>query len=289
MNIDEIYEMLSEKLVNTQLYQRAIKSTVEKELKQLSDYYERQKENPNRVVYKEGHLFYYQDLVSGEIQYYAQLQRSVKEVYSSVILHKNKQYEWLLVEAYEAFESFLEDSYAYLGFINTNAWPLSDFGNLQLNEISGKTIEWYKERVRMKKDKPKTILVQFRKIFPGLVEKEISNFYNVNMRLAVTTIELLRHIIVHKSGIVDNKKEFNRRILEKAELLQDKNQIDKYNRFINSFFASGEFENHISLLEIPAEKDVVVNFMYIDRFDVLVNYLMSYSGYIKKLIKQMSV
>ena len=45
----------------------------------------------------------------------------------------------VLVEAYEIYEKFIENLYSLMGYLNNDFWNLSDFGEIQFNDISNKT------------------------------------------------------------------------------------------------------------------------------------------------------
>ncbi|TRX76600.1 hypothetical protein [Pseudomonas mangiferae] len=46
-----------------------------------------------------------------------------------------KQFQWLLVDAYEAYERFLIGAYAAAGDLNDALWPLKDYGQSTANEL----------------------------------------------------------------------------------------------------------------------------------------------------------
>jgi hypothetical protein len=74
-------------------------------------------------------------------------------------------------------------------------------------------------------------------------------------------------------------------VLKKAGLDQNGHPRPEYVGFIESFFASGEFENHITLLEVRVEKDIPID-VHVDRFDLLTGHLMSYSYYLVERLKK---
>ena len=81
--------------------------------------------------------------------------------------HKNRQYGWLLVEAYEEFEDFLERIYAHIGKTDRNAWHLEDFGRAKLPELDEKPYDWYLKTVRRKYGQdPLDILTRLRQLYP---------------------------------------------------------------------------------------------------------------------------
>lgn len=192
-----------------------------------------------------------------------------------MVLHKNKQYQWLLSEAYEEFEDCLERLYAYAGYTDNNFWPLRDFGNISLNELSQKPYEWFEEQASNKKDAPSSIINKFRNTYGGLKITEVKNAFGVNLYLAITLVEFLRHIIVHRGWVVNDKEKFKERILKKCGLFNSGNPSQDHADFIDQFFGTGEYENTIVLLEIPTHPEIPLD-IHINVFDVLIGFLMAY-------------
>ena len=48
--------------------------------------------------------------------FYGYKERRLEDQKRAVWRHKNKQYQWLLAEAYELFEDFIESAYGFAGF-----------------------------------------------------------------------------------------------------------------------------------------------------------------------------
>jgi len=90
------------------------------------------------------HNMAFRSAKDGERIVFGQKKLSVEDHKLSVFLHKNKQYQWLLSEAYEEFEDCLKYLYAYAGSIDINFWPLADYGNISLNELPKKPFKWFK-------------------------------------------------------------------------------------------------------------------------------------------------
>jgi hypothetical protein len=69
------------------------------------------------------------DAITGNVIFYDHKKLSIEDRYLHIFIHKNKQYQWLLAEAYEEYEDYLENIYAYYGKVN-NA-----FGHLKTMAI----------------------------------------------------------------------------------------------------------------------------------------------------------
>jgi len=195
----------------------------------------------------------------------------IEERIEIVELHKNKQYQWLLAEAYEAYEDYLEDLYACIGLIDHSFWLARDFGDISLSEIPQQEIAWFKAQVKQKKDKPKSILFTLRKNIPSITQVELNNKNNIHYQFATLMIENFRHIIVHNNGNFNNKLEFTKNLLHKSGIKNHfKPNLEIY---LNKYTGNKDGIDFILLLE----KKIAGNFMFLDQLDGLINVLLSHA------------
>ncbi len=89
--------------------------------------------------------------------------KSVEQTSKDIFFHYNKQMQWFLVEAYEMYEKFIEQLYTIMGYLDNNFWNVSDFGEIQLHDISNKDEEWFFKQTKKKKGKPYSIIEVFKK------------------------------------------------------------------------------------------------------------------------------
>lgn len=276
MELDEIFNHYTEKMTQIYLYQRAMKALAQKELEKLHEFGEAVKDNPK---YKDRpssiHNMSFRRAIDGKNVFFGQSLMSIDERKRSVVLHKNKQYQWLLAEAYEEFEDCLEGLWAYVGFKNTENWPLQDFGNIRLAELSGKDFEWFQRKAAKKKGAPSSIVNTFRREFPEIQNIEKKNKLGVDLYLAITLIEKVRHVVVHKGGVVEDKDGFFRSVLEGCGLFNSGNPETKNKDFVEVVFGGGQYSNHIILLEIPTDPEILLD-THINQFDVMGGYMMAY-------------
>ena len=273
--INKIYYDFSGKMSGFQLFQRVVQKTSEKELIAFHEYSESLANNPKQKVISQSlDNMYFHCARSGRLKIFDQKKSSVEDRKLAVIMHQNKQYQWLLAEAYECFEDYLESMYACAGFADKSLWPLCDFGNISINELNNQDFNFFLEQSRKKRDVPRSILRQFRNVFPELKELEIKNKLKINLHLALTFIELLRHIIVHKNGWVSDKDEFTEKVIQKVGLFNNGRYKSAHANFIKSYFGDKKYKNMILLLEI---RDDDQSGAYLSPFNNLFGYLMSYS------------
>ena len=285
MSIEQIWQVYCERMAEIELFHRATKNIAKKELIKLNEYANNLKSNPELQEHSKSlHNMSFYDLKTGDNIFYGFKELSVGDRYLHVLLHKNKQYQWLLAEAYEEFEDFIENIYAFYGSINNSFWPLKDYGSISLSELNEKNYDWYLEQARKKKDTPKSILNRFRKQFPELTKVEVNNKLDTNLSLVITLVEKLRHIIVHKGGSVDNKNEFIKLVTQESGLYNNGNINPQHIELINQFFGENEYENLITVLEVRVQPEIPLD-IYVSLFGKLTNYLMAYAFFLCKQIQ----
>lgn len=277
MEMQEIFDSYSNKIAQLHLYQRAIQKIAKNELKKLNEYEQSIEYSPDLKELSSSYdNISFRRAKDGEHIFFGMFKRTLEERKNAVVLHKNKQYQWLLAEAYEAFEDFLENAYAFAGFNDNNFWPLQDYGNISLKKVQEKPLSWFVTQAKKKNDTPSSIINKFREIFPEIVSVEQKNSLGVNLRLAIIFIELLRHVIVHKSGTVSDKDEFIKRVLQKAGLYNNGRADEKYIQYINAHFGSAEYENTITLLEVRVYPEIPLD-VHVNVFEILSGHLMAYA------------
>jgi hypothetical protein len=278
MEIKEIFDKYTSEVAEIYFYQESVKHTFKNEYDQLIKYQNTQSINPEHKanVPFSFHSFSFRNAQNGEDCRFAFMERSLDETINELFLHKNRQYQWFFVEAYEAFEDFIENAYAFAGYNDNNFWPLSDFGNISLSELKGKDYQWFIDQVEKKKGKPRSILNHFNSKLPQMMKVVENNKLGIDLKLAIILIEKLRHHIVHTRGKVSNKEEFIKNVLKEAGLGNQGNPNSKYSNFIEPFFNMKGHSNLISLLEVP--KDTIIPFYtYYDIFKKRSNYLLTYA------------
>ena len=284
MNIEEIYNRFSNKMVQVSLYVEAAKSLMNEELKSLNQYAKAMDENPElKETYISFHAATFRDIRTGNLLYLGAKNSSIEDRKLAVVLHKNKQYQWLLAEAYEEFEDLIEAVYACCGLNDPNFWPLADYGNVTLAEMRTKEFDWHLEQASKKKNGPIGILEVFRKKWPELNELDRDNSFDIHLKFAIILIEKLRHIIVHKAGVVGDKSQFIEVVLKAAGMNGNGKEKEENQARIESFFGADEYTNTIVLLEV---KDSRIPFMEHSRIRILLNFLVGYGIVIYQLAQK---
>lgn len=285
MKLDQIWATYSDRMSEIELLHRSTKDLANRELRKINEYAGSIKDNDElKELSSSHHNMSFNDVKTGNTRFYDQAKLSLEERYLNVLLHKNKQYQWLLAEAYEEFEDFLENVYAFYGYVNNTFWPLKDYGSITLSELANKDFDWHAKQAKNKKDTPKSILNKFRSQFPELVKIEQNNVLKTNLSLAITLIEKLRHIIVHKGGKVDSKEEFIKLVTQESGVYNNGNISQENLDLINLFFGENEYENLITILEVRVQPEIPLD-IHVNLFGKLTNYLMAYAFLVCEIIK----
>lgn len=207
-------------------------------------------------------VFSFYNPYTGTIMPYATKKLSLKETAKLVFEHKNKQYQWLLVEAYELYEDFIVSLYE---FIRTDRPELrfskDANGSLLPAELKNK-VSPIVNQLRSK-------LKEFKKI-------ELVNEIHKNLRLYLCMTEKFRHIIVHRKGITADPDKLVEDILKKANLLGDHENEPDARKTISNYLGTGEYKGYVVLEEHSLVK--VGGFSIdINRHENLVNALMAHA------------
>lgn len=286
MEIQEIFDKYLDKMAQLHLYQRTINKIMDKEYQLLEEQAKFSQERPESQEFSYSyHSMFFPNAKDGQNLLLSKKKISICDRKLVVALHKNKQYQWLLAEAYEEFEIFIESVYAYAGSSNNSFWPPNDYGPITLQELESKDFNWFIERAKEKRNTPHSILNRFRTAYPELCNIEANNALKVDLKLAIVLIEHLRHIIVHKGGVATDKQKFIEQVLKKAGFFNNGNYREEHVDFIRKFFCAGKYKNMVVILEVPIQPEVPIINIHENVFDLLSGYLVSYSHFLCGLLK----
>jgi len=116
----------------------------------------------------------------------------------------NKQFCWSLAQAHEAYESFLKDTFAWLGYLDPTLWTCEHFGSIRITDVRKQSLEWFQARVRnaVARHDAKAVLAILRERFPELKKLERDNYAGRDYPFWLSTVALLRHAVVHSRGFL---------------------------------------------------------------------------------------
>ena len=207
------------------------------------------------------------------------------DIMSTISIYENKQYQWLLVDAYEAYEDFLDEFYAYIGFIDNNFWMAKDYGSLAIDEIAKQNKEWFSIRVKDIRGRPNIIYKQTRKKISLLNYYEKKNQLGIDLQFEINLISKLRHVIVHNGGIIKDRDKFYDSVLNEVGLGPNNPTRKNYEGEINHYIGTNKTYNR---LEVILFKHQIKEGQpgYIDRLDSHIGTLLSYAILLTSLTKK---
>jgi hypothetical protein len=276
MTIDEFFEEYKEQMADLLLYQRVARQLAERELSELLAY---DKMNAAGGDEKLGwDRFLFREVNQGKNQIFGHRASTVHQRILDVSLHKNKQYLWLFVEAYELFEDFLEHAYC-LSCVSDHTLWLAKAGD----EVPADAkYEWFHSRLETFIGKSKRILETLRNAMPEIQLKEKRNALNVNLRGLTTFAEKMRHIIVHNSARTNDKNAFITKVFVDAGL--SSSGQDELWAFMESFFFTRGYYHYLHLLEVPVGDPRLG--AQCNGVDELSRFLMAYADLIREEVRR---
>lgn len=267
----EEFDKFKEKFSAILHYQRLVKDNSNDILKK---FYERAKDAENlSEEFKDLsgsslHNFYYPHPINGMQTFYSHKKTNIQEAIELTHLIKNKQYQWLLVEAYEAFEDFIEVVYAICGSKEAEFWREAHSNKLPNNP----DLAVFKETAKTLKISE--ILNRLRAKAPDIKKAENGNERVGHLRFHLILIEKIRHIVVHANGVTTNKEKIIRDILHACNV--PSNLETDVRGIIEGYFGSNNDSNHIILLE-NTRTEIPGLQVSDSKPEVLINRLLSYS------------
>lgn len=281
--LNTILKNFTDKLVDINNYQSFIKSSTKRSLEFYHDQLEKQKAL-NIDGLGDFNSFMCRNIETGEHIHLGYNENSLEDLMRTVQLHNNKQYQWLLVEAYELFEDYIDDLFAFIGLKDHTFWPAKDFGNVSIDELQDKDLTWFEQKVEEKKGKPESIFKQIRLKIKTLNLLDKTNALGVDFVFKIILISKLRHIIVHNRGVIKDLKKFIDLIFKEIGLSISGQKSQQYKNDI--LFYIGEFENENFVLLLEYEDKIHEKFplrTYHDRLGKLIEELASYAILLKTL------
>ena len=131
MEIEGIFNSYSNTMAQIYLSQRSVQNSAKKEFSEIVSYETSLNVNPElKDISSSLHNMTFRTAQNGAPYFFSHQKISIDDKKKAIVFHKNKQYQWLLAEAYEVFVDFVEHAYAFAGHANNDFWLLSDYGSI---------------------------------------------------------------------------------------------------------------------------------------------------------------
>ncbi|MCY4629041.1 MAG: hypothetical protein OXE58_15935 [Acidobacteria bacterium] len=252
MEIDEIFDTFCLRVTEIELYRSVARDTTRPVVRRLDEIAQAEADRTGDVsVPFSVQSMGFRDPESGEYVRYGAAVSRTEDRAQQVVRQQNRQYGWLLVEAYEEFEDFLERTYAWLGRHDWQAWRLGEFGNIRHAELSEQPFRWYVETVRHKfAQNRRKILDRLRDLYPGLADREARNKLGRNLRLSVELIANLRHKIVHSRGRISDRNDFVRDVITQCGLWNNGRPKAEHREAVEKYLSPDADDWVVTLIEV---------------------------------------
>lgn len=228
-----------------------------------------------------GHNMAYRALRTGSPVFYGYHEQSVDEVLEYLVIYTNKQYQWVLVEAFEYFEDFVEVCYAHLGFKKPSAWSPKDLKEMPPSAIDD--YGWFLDQAQKKKKGGiHAKLNLFRSALPGFSVLEANNAHRVDFRFSIPLIEHLRHVVVHNGGRVRDERKFADRVFSAAGIQNNGKFDEEKLKELRYFLARQQHGVEVNLLESPLSSS---GQPYFDRLGLVLGRLLAYGSHLYEQMK----
>lgn len=198
-------------------------------------------ELPEWAIHKrDGHPFhlFFRSPSSGEDITLSSARQKLEDQLEMNTLLRLKTYQWLLVDAYEAFEVFLVNAYAHCGRAGIGIWEKPT----TWKHGDSQNIDHYKIG-----HKPFDQLKAFRKNSAHFALHETNSPTGTNYKVTFAIIEKMRQCTVHYGGYSENLNQLASRV---QDSLKDEDR-DAIGEYVKSHFITHEKYNLVNLLEYP--------------------------------------
>lgn len=219
------------------------------------------------------HYFHYQSPSTGEDLPACATSLTLKDELELNSLQQLKTYHWLLAEAYEAFEDFLENAYAHCGREGIKLWI--------------KPKEWKHKGSRQLKDfktarSPYGQLEAFRVGSEHFRKYEIDGPTGKNYKVSFVLLEKLRHIIIHNAGYCDDFQP----MIDKMQGKLDGIDIRMVREYTELHFMSHRGRRLLDLFDAPYEDENGPTGMY---QDILLGFFRTVVEYAQLIVESINI
>lgn len=237
------FDKLLEKITNADVYKRETARIFQHHGARLVEHHEQLPDWINREEHGQAYFVRYKSPSTGEETTITTKTYKLDDQLELNTLHKLKTYQWLLAEAYEVFEDYIERVYADCGVRGSKLWVRPAGWKY---DCSKELSHYYNPR-RKGNGTPFLQLKAFRERSAHFREHEVKK--GRHYRVQFVLIEKFRHLIVHEGGYCRDFKSFMGSICREL----DGTSIDGVRGYVESYFIPHRGAKLIDLLELPVE------------------------------------
>lgn len=274
LEIQQAYTVLTESAALVEQERGLVKSLAHREFQHLLE----QKDRAKAAGIEGGPVLqsmFFRDMSARKPVFYGFKDPSYDQLISGLAISHNRQYQWLLAEAYELFEDFLVDAYGCGSAMLPDVWSPQDLK--AVGNFVGQGVDWWVLQARGLRRPPSAkIILERLRLVPGVRDLEQTNAHEIDFKLALLMVDRMRHVIVHNRGRVENKETFAAAILADAGMLAGGKPKPADAAFIGQYFGDGKLDTTILLLEHPLPPKGPFH-MHVDMWGDLLGLMLSYA------------
>lgn len=268
-----VLELFYDSMKEISLQQKDVHSVVEYQVNHVNERI--QEQDGDGSVETGGHNMAFFEPYRRDWKFYGRERLTLSKDRDNYFKHANRQYQWLLAEAYEEFEIFLQRIYASLGSATQSFWPAEHYGSKVPDALPSLTFDECLDLVKSKtRIKSVDICLEIiRKRIKNFSEIEANNAIELNLRFHTALIAQLRHHIVHTRGYVKDLQEFKQKVLSSAGLWRNGKPLDRDVAIIDNFFRYKTDRSRICLARVPMD----IGIFHVDILNSACGFLLSHA------------
>lgn len=186
---------------------------------------------------------------NNEIVRYGKVRLPHEEMGLLLIKQRNRQYQWLLAEAHEAYEDFIKKISAIVGSKDSSLWNAAQ--SRKINNASDYLCCIAIIRRNPSEFSYTKLLSSLRNKFSAINCLEVKNALKCNLRFYLSLIEQLRHHIVHTKGLIIDTQAFIDKVIGISGLKKN----DELENRVRLYLNDSEGNMFVSLSDRPTRND----------------------------------
>jgi hypothetical protein len=274
------YGRLTETFAGLQIFQSTIRTSTRRAVEQSLLRAERLEAQGRVDSSYSLHNMHFRSLSDGAHVFYAKSLRTSEVIRRDMHLHENKQFRWIVVEGYEAYEDFIEVCYACAQHLGENLWKKEEMRRAERE--AGKSPATLEALFKIATDgrttgDARTKINRFRAHFSEFRAAEDQKAIGPGPHFLLPLAELLRHVIVHKAGNIASRAEFEALVLSRAGLQNNGRPDPMYVNEIAFYLSEYEGQCIVRLSDAPTSE---IPFGIVSRVDAILQVLLAYAHFI---------
>lgn len=265
--IQDAFDDFKNKIIKINYMQSFTKSVYERQIEHLTEQIKWESEYP--LKFPTAINFWIKDIRNGKLEHCEYNEFTINEKVNYIFELFNKQYQNLLVEAYESFEKYLKVAYTQISEFNPKYKQVDSKGKDRKNFNSLKFLKAVHNHIP-----------QINQIINIRNQSDDKFLDSEKLLFMVVLTEELRHYIVHSHGYVHDKKKLCDECVKKIGIYNNGSYRKDFFEEMNLYFGANQMENIICLLDVYENSNANYLHRFHNRLGNLVGELVSYTKFV---------